>query len=85
MSELLGKYQEYLEQEKHASSNTLASYLRDLRQFEQYLAEHAMQFNKVKQSTVTLFCIFSVTSISVIVITGITVIIFRVVTTRFIV
>ena len=48
LSELLGKYQEYLEQEKHASSNTLASYLRDLRQFEQYLTEHGTQLQKVK-------------------------------------
>ena len=53
LSELLGKYQEYLEQEKHASSNTLASYLRDLRQFEQYLTERGMQLQKVKQATVS--------------------------------
>ncbi len=53
LSELLGKYQEYLEQEKHASSNTLASYLRDLRQFEQYLTEHGVQLQKVKQATVS--------------------------------
>lgn len=53
LSELLGKYQEYLEQEKHASSNTLASYLRDLRQFEQYLTEHGMLLQKVKQATVS--------------------------------
>ena len=53
LSELLGKYQEYLEQEKHASSNTLASYLRDLRQFEQYLTEHGTLLQKVKQATVS--------------------------------
>lgn len=53
LSELLGRYQEYLEQEKHASSNTLASYLRDLRQFEQYLTEHGMLLQKVKQADVS--------------------------------
>lgn len=40
MSGSLEKYQNYLEQEKHASSNTLSSYMRDLRQFETYLDEH---------------------------------------------
>ncbi len=40
LSGSLEKYQNYLEQEKHASSNTLSSYMRDLRQFETYLDEH---------------------------------------------
>ena len=53
MSELLDRYQRYLEQEKHASSNTLASYLRDLRQFELYLAERGTQLQKVRQPTVS--------------------------------
>ena len=37
---LLEQYQDYLAQEKHASSNTLASYMRDLHQFEAYFSEH---------------------------------------------
>lgn len=53
MSELLESYQEYLQQEKHASSNTLASYLRDLRQFEQYASERDVPLQKVRQSDVS--------------------------------
>ena len=48
------QYQHYLEQEKHASSNTLASYLRDLHQFEDFLAQHGKaELRKVKQSDVS--------------------------------
>ncbi len=40
MAELLAQYEQYLSDEKHASRNTLSSYLRDLRQFSSYLDEH---------------------------------------------
>ena len=36
-SECLGKYERYLTDEKKASQNTLSSYLRDIRQFGEYL------------------------------------------------
>ncbi len=39
MDENLVNYQSYLEQEKHASQNTLSSYMRDLNQFAAWLAE----------------------------------------------
>ena len=54
MDELLSMYQSYLENEKHASQNTLSSYLRDLRQFATWLEEHSpTDPRKVKQSTVS--------------------------------
>ena len=39
-SECIGKYERYLTDEKKASKNTLSSYLRDIRQFGDYLDEH---------------------------------------------
>lgn len=40
MAELLSQYEQYLVEEKHASSNTLSSYMRDLHQFAAYLDEY---------------------------------------------
>ena len=37
MNDYLASFEEYLVQEKHASANTLASYLRDVKQFEHYV------------------------------------------------
>ncbi len=37
MQDYLNKYEEYLKTEKNASANTLSSYMRDLRQFSEYL------------------------------------------------
>ena len=54
MDELLSMYQSYLENEKHASQNTLSSYMRDLRQFAAWLEEHSpADLRKVKQATVS--------------------------------
>ncbi len=54
LDELLSMYQSYLENEKHASQNTLSSYLRDLRQFAAWLEEHQpTDPRKVKQATVS--------------------------------
>ena len=41
MEELLKQYETYLAEEKHASQNTLSSYMRDLHQFAAYLDEHS--------------------------------------------
>lgn len=36
----IARYEKYLTEEKHASSNTISSYLRDATQFSEYLQEH---------------------------------------------
>ena len=54
LDELLELYQAYLSGEKHASQNTLSSYMRDLNQFAAWLDEHhPTDLRKVKQATVT--------------------------------
>lgn len=51
--DLLLRYEEYLRDEKHASDNTLASYLRDLRQFSEYLtARRVSDLRKVKAEAI---------------------------------
>jgi len=39
-AELIELFEDYLTNEKHASRNTLSSYLRDVRQFSEYMASH---------------------------------------------
>ena len=36
----IAAYGDYLAEEKHASQNTICSYLRDVTQFSEYLEEH---------------------------------------------
>ena len=43
MSDYIARYGVYLREEKHASENTISSYLRDVRQFESYLTAVAEQ------------------------------------------
>ena len=53
LDELLVKYQAYLENEKHASQNTLSSYMRDLNQFAAWLEEHhRTELRKVQNDSV---------------------------------
>ena len=40
MNDEIARYGAYLEEEKHASQNTISSYLRDVTQFSEYLSEH---------------------------------------------
>ena len=40
MADHIAAYGSYLEQEKHASANTVSSYLRDLNQFRSWLLEN---------------------------------------------
>lgn len=56
MNEWLEKYREYLVSEKHASDNTLASYLRDLRQLAEYLAANGFtDWRKVKAADISTY------------------------------
>ena len=50
----LEQYETYLREEKHASQNTLSSYMRDLRQFSEYLsAQRVNDLRKVKSETIS--------------------------------
>lgn len=43
-------YEAYLNQEKHASANTLSSYLRDIRQLGEYLSAHAGTYDSADEA-----------------------------------
>ena len=49
MEKLLKLFFEYLEDEKKASSNTMQSYKRDLKQFRQYLEYKGVHYNKIDE------------------------------------
>ena len=51
----LDKYEEYLISVKHASGNTVASYMRDLNQFSSYLSEVNTEFGQVVRDTVCTY------------------------------
>lgn len=56
MQEYLEEYRAYLTNEKHASVNTLSSYLRDMKQFGTWLTENKiLDFRKVKKQTITQY------------------------------
>lgn len=54
MTDYVSAYRTYLAEEKHASANTLSSYVRDLTQFQSWLMQKgAMDLRKVKKDTVS--------------------------------
>ncbi len=53
MADYIAAYQAYLTQEKHASANTLSSYIRDLNQFSTWLLDSGVtDLRKVKKETI---------------------------------
>ena len=53
MADYIAAYQAYLAQEKHASANTLSSYIRDLNQFRIWLLDSGItDLRKVKKETI---------------------------------
>ena len=52
MEKMLKLFFEYLQDEKKASSNTLQSYKRDLKQFRKYLEENEIHYNRVKEEDI---------------------------------
>ena len=53
MTDYIAAYQDYLTQEKHASANTLSSYIRDLNQFRGWLLTGSItDLRKVKKETI---------------------------------
>ena len=53
MADHIAAYGSYLEQEKHASDNTLSSYLRDINQFKTWLlGAGSPDLRRVKKDTI---------------------------------
>ena len=55
MLHVLDSYETYLIEVRHASANTVASYMRDLHQFESYLHQQNMDFDHVDRDTVVSY------------------------------
>lgn len=58
MELLLEEYEQFLIQVKHASENTISSYLRDLRQFASYLCEIKVDLSEVSRDTINDYMAF---------------------------
>ncbi len=52
MENQLKQFLKFLENEKKVSNNTLQSYKRDLKQFEEYLAKEEIKYSKVKEQDI---------------------------------
>lgn len=55
MVALIDRYQDYLVQTKHASANTVVSYIRDIRQFASYLPTISCQLDLADQAAVSRY------------------------------
>lgn len=59
MADYIEAYRDYLTEEKHASGNTLSSYLRDLTQFRTWLLAGGLQdLKKVKKETISEYLLY---------------------------
>ena len=59
MKDYIAVYRSYLENEKHASENTLNSYLRDLNQFSAWLHENGItDLRRIKKDTVNDYMVY---------------------------
>lgn len=58
MDTYLADYQRYLTDEKHASANTISSYMRDLRQFASYTGERQLELTDVTEIRVSTYLDF---------------------------
>ena len=55
MDTYLAAYERYLKDEKHASANTVSSYMRDLKQFASYIAERQLELTEVTQERISTY------------------------------
>ena len=55
MAEIMEQYEDFLVETKHASGNTVASYMRDLHQFAAYLQERKLPLMEVDSGAVTTY------------------------------
>lgn len=58
MDTFLAAYMQYLTDEKHASANTVSSYMRDLRQFASYAGERQLKPQDVTQTHISTYLSF---------------------------
>ena len=58
MVDYVSRYQNYLVQIKHASDNTVVSYIRDVRQFASYLVERSFSVSNVTRAEITQYVSF---------------------------
>ena len=60
MTDFIAAYRDYLTEEKHASANTLSSYIRDLTQFHSWLLSVGVtDMRKVKKETINEYLLHS--------------------------
>lgn len=55
MKTYLSAYERYLQTEKHASANTVASYMRDLRQFASYAEDRQLTAETITQANISTY------------------------------
>ena len=55
MSDLIMRYEDYLVHTKHAADNTIASYMRDLRQYASYLGSEGIDVLDADQTVVSSY------------------------------
>ena len=55
MSDIIMRYEDYLVHTKHASDNTIASYMRDLRQYASYLGSEGIDVLDADQMVVSSY------------------------------
>ena len=55
MDTYLAAYERYLKDEKHASANTVSSYMRDLKQLASDIAERQLELNEVNQERISTY------------------------------
>ena len=53
MTDIITRYEDYLVHVKHASNNTVASYLRDIHQYASYLGQIGIEVLDAAQETVS--------------------------------
>lgn len=58
MDTYLADYERYLKEKKHASVNTVSSYMRDLRQFASYIGERQLELTAVTETRVSTYLDF---------------------------
>lgn len=57
-SDYISRFEKYLTEEKHSSTNTVSSYLRDITYFGEFLSERDVFFNRVRKTDVQQYATY---------------------------